>query len=131
MERRDVLAVQLEDVERKIRSFEKSGYAEILKTYRLFVRQRNEIDRHIEVAGKAVSSIEETADELRPEALDLSAFADDSTGKSRRTGLLLDVGCPPVRWERLAGFTPGGCRLEDIWWDVRLFGGGDWRIIWI
>ena len=70
LERRADLVLRLQDTERKLRSFEKSGHSEILKTYRLRTRQRNEIERHFDVAEGVAARIDGAAEDLQPEDLD-------------------------------------------------------------
>lgn len=81
--RHDELVVELKDTERKLRSFEKSGHAEILTAYRLGSRQQNEINRHFDVARTAVTKIKETSEALQPEDLDQSVFKDDSNASTQ------------------------------------------------
>ncbi len=78
LKRRADTQVSMTDTERKLRSFEESGHAEVLNTYRHRSRQRQEVDRHFEVAHRAVELIEHTAEQLQPEDLDKRAFAEDS-----------------------------------------------------
>lgn len=78
LKRRADTSVRLTDTERKLRSFEDSGHAEVLNAYRHRSRQRQEVDRHFEVTARAVKLIEHTADQLHPEDLDSRAFAEDS-----------------------------------------------------
>ena len=78
LKRRADTRVGMTDTERKLRSFEDSGHAEVLNAYRQRSRQRQELDRHFEVAARAADLIEGTADELLSEDLDRRAFAEDS-----------------------------------------------------
>lgn len=78
LKRRADTRVSMTDTERKLRSFEDSGHAEVLNTYRRRSRQRQEVDRHFEVAAGTVELIDGTADRLHPEDLDGRAFAEDS-----------------------------------------------------
>ena len=78
LKRRADTRVSMTDTERKLRSFEESGHAEVLNTYRHRSRQRQEVDRHFEVATRAAQLIEDTADQLHSEDLDRRAFAEDS-----------------------------------------------------
>lgn len=77
LKRRAGLQVEREDADRKLRRFEESGHADVLKTYRLRSRQRQEVERHFEVARKAVELIEEASGGLQPEDMDARAFEDD------------------------------------------------------
>ena len=79
LNRRADTQVGMEDTERKLRSFEDSGHAEVLKTYRLRSHQRREVDRHFEVTDKAVTIIDNAAEALQPEDLDRRPFEDDSS----------------------------------------------------
>ena len=80
LKRRADTQVAMEDTERKLRSFEDSGHAEVLKAHRIRSRQHQEVDRHFEVARSAIQRIESTADELQPEDLDGRSFEDGASG---------------------------------------------------
>ncbi len=79
LKRRAGAQVSMGDTERKLRSFEESGHAQVLTAHRLRSRQRQEVDRHFEVAHRAIELIESTADELQPEDLDGRTFEDGSS----------------------------------------------------
>ena len=74
LKRRADAQIGIDDTERKLRSFEDSGHAEVLKAHRIGSRQRQEVDRHFEVAHSALKLIENTADKLQPEDLDRRPF---------------------------------------------------------
>ena len=78
LKRRADTQVNITDTERKLQRFEDSGHAEILKNYRHRSRQRQEVDRHFEVAARSAELIESTADRLHAEDLDGRSFAEDS-----------------------------------------------------
>lgn len=69
LEARDRLAVELEDVLRKLRHFEAAHHADVLKTYQLRTRQEREIQRQVAAAGALAGRIESLASEIAPEEL--------------------------------------------------------------
>ncbi|MDE2983332.1 MAG: chromosome segregation protein SMC [Gemmatimonadota bacterium] len=77
----DRLVVSLEDVERRLKDYEKAGHARILREYRQRKRQRAELERHFETAEEAAQRIERTEselllDDLRPGLFDEAAPED-------------------------------------------------------
>ena len=78
LKRKADLDLRLQDTERKLRSFERSGHSEILKMYRLRSRQQIELERHLDVADGVAARIDSLAEDLQPEDLDQRAFEDGS-----------------------------------------------------
>ena len=66
---RDSLAVEHQDVERKLNRFEESGHTAVLTNYRHRNRQQREADRHFEVAEDTAERLEAIAADLQPEDL--------------------------------------------------------------
>ncbi len=66
---RDRLAVELEDVERKLHYFEEAHHADVLKMYQLRTRQEREIRRQIAAAAAVAGRVEGLASEIAPEDL--------------------------------------------------------------
>ena len=61
LKREETLSVELQDVERKLRVFEGSGYAAILTSYRHRGRQETEVDKRFGSLDESVQRIDETA----------------------------------------------------------------------
>ena len=76
--RRDTIAVERQDVERKLQRFEEAGHTTILTTYRHRSRQRTEMDRQFDAVVKAAERIEATAASLQSEDLPDGLFITDS-----------------------------------------------------
>ena len=70
------LVVSLEDVERKLESYEKAGHARILREYRNRRSQRTELERHFETTEEAARRIAQTASGLFPDDLRAGLFND-------------------------------------------------------
>jgi len=91
LKRRVDTQVSMTDTERKLQSFAESGHAKVLNTYRQRSRQRQELDRHFEVADRAVNLIENTAEGLRTEDLDKQAFAEVSPENSNAISFINSI----------------------------------------
>ncbi len=76
--RRDDLALKRDDVERKLKRFEKTGHTSVLSAYRTRNHQRGELDRHFKVAEAAAASIDKVASTLAPEDLSAEPFDGNS-----------------------------------------------------
>ena len=83
LERHDDLAVELQDVERKLRRLEGSDHAAVLRAYRRRARQQTEANRQFEWIDNAARSIDALVTELQPEDLP-EGLLDDSSGADRR-----------------------------------------------
>ena len=75
---RDGLAVDHQDVERKLKRFEESGHTAVLTTYRHRSRQQREADRHFEVVEDIADRLEDVSAALQPEDLPDGLFDTDS-----------------------------------------------------
>lgn len=64
---RDGLRVELEDVERKLRSFEDAHHADVLRAYQTRSRQEREIQRQLDAADAAAERIESLAGTIAPD----------------------------------------------------------------
>ncbi len=95
----DGVAVQRQDIERKLRRFEEAGHAEILTTYRQRSRQRRETERQIEDAGAAADRIDETAAELELDDLPAGSF-DAQAAEDREAVAILEALAADVRTAR-------------------------------
>ena len=76
--RRNDLAVEQGDVERKLKRFEEAGHTEILTAYRHRNRQRTEAGRQFDTAEAAAHHIEQAAATLQPEDLPDGLFHETS-----------------------------------------------------
>ncbi len=74
---RDVLTIELQDVERKLARFEAEGYADVLKAYRRRDRQRREAERQFDLAEESAQRVEGAASEIQPEDLPDGLFDRD------------------------------------------------------
>ena len=77
LEDADRLAVEREDVERKLKRFEEAGHTEVLTRYRHRQRQNREVERQFEAVAKLAEQIEATGSEMRPEDIPDGLFSDD------------------------------------------------------
>ena len=77
LEDADRLAVEREDVERKLKRFEEAGHTEVLTRYRRRQRQSREVERQLEAVAKLAEQIEATAAEMHPEDIPDGLFSDD------------------------------------------------------
>ena len=77
LEDADRLAVEKEDVERKLKRFEEAGHTEVLTRYRRRQRQSREVERQLEAVEKLAEQIEATASEMHPEDIPDGLFSDD------------------------------------------------------
>lgn len=71
LKNRNLLNVQVEDVRRKLKTFEKTGHAEILKRYQITKRQENEVAHILEQLQALIVHIQSAAEEC---------FLDDISG---------------------------------------------------
>lgn len=71
----DTIAIELQDVERKLKRFEAAGHTAILTAYRHRERQRREINHQFKAVEAAGGRIEETAEELQLEDLPDGLFS--------------------------------------------------------
>ena len=62
--RRDSCLVERQDVGRKLKRFEEAGHAQILTDFKRRTRQREEIDRQLELTESSAAAISRTADSL-------------------------------------------------------------------
>ncbi len=76
--RRNDLAVEQRDVERKLKRFEEAGHTAILTAYRHRNRQRTEAGRQFDTAEAAARHIEQAAAALQPEDLPDGLFHETS-----------------------------------------------------
>ncbi len=76
--RRNDLAVEQQDVERKLKRFEEAGHTAILTAYRHRNRQRTEAGRQFDTAEAAARHIEQAAAALQPEDLPDGLFHETS-----------------------------------------------------
>ena len=74
----DRLAVEKQDVERKLKRFEEAGHTEVLTRYRRRQRQRREVERQLEVIAGLAERIEAAAAQTHPEDIPDGLFSDDS-----------------------------------------------------
>ena len=72
--RGDRLAMELEDIERKLDRFEQAGHTVVLTNYRHRNRQASEIEQHFRLAEESAQSIEETAENLQAQDLPEGLF---------------------------------------------------------
>ncbi len=77
LSRRNNLATDQRDVERKLKRFEEAGHTAILTAYRSRNRQHAEADRQFDTAEAAASRIEHAAATLQPEDLPDGLFNED------------------------------------------------------
>ena len=77
LSRRNDLATDQRDVERKLKRFEEAGHTAILTAYRSRNRQHTEADRQFETTEAAASRIEQAAAMLQPEDLPDGLFNED------------------------------------------------------
>lgn len=77
LEGADRLAVEKEDVERKLKRFEEAGHTEVLTRYRRRQRQNREVERQLEAVARLAEQIEATASEMHPEDIPNGLFSDD------------------------------------------------------
>lgn len=90
LERRGEMEVDLEDNARALTLFEEAGHAAALQAFRVAERQEREIERHFDVAEKAVDRIDVVADQLRPEDVAESIFHEKSAiGDGDRSALAI------------------------------------------
>lgn len=71
---RDPLAVQLDDVRRKIARFEEAHHADVLKAYQTCSRQEREITRQMDALAEMSVRVQALADELVPDDLPQDLF---------------------------------------------------------
>ncbi len=76
--RRDTIAVEQQDIDRKLQRFEEAGHTAILTTHRHRNRQRTETERQFDVTVEAAERIEATAMTLQSEDLPDGLFVTDS-----------------------------------------------------
>ena len=94
--RRNDLAVEKGDVERKLRRFEEAGHTAILTDYRHSNRQRTEADRQFDMAEAAANRIEQTAAALQPEDLPDGLF-NETQEKDRQAAAIMAALATAVR----------------------------------
>ncbi|MDD9998654.1 MAG: AAA family ATPase [Rhodospirillaceae bacterium] len=87
LEDADRLAVEKEDVERKLKRFEEAGHTEVLTRYRRRQRQSREVERQLEAVAKLAEQIDGTASEMHPEDIPDGLFSDDP--EDREVGSIL------------------------------------------
>ena len=77
LENADRLAVEKEDVERKLKRFEEAGHTEVLTRYRHRQRQRREVERQLEAVAKLAEQTDATASEMHTEDIPDGLFSED------------------------------------------------------
>jgi len=75
---RDKLKVRLEDTQRKLKQFEATHHADVLKTYQRSSRQEREISRQFDAADEIVQKLRAMAEDIVAEDVPDNLFAEDN-----------------------------------------------------